>query len=62
VFSNAEMRALSRYLSAIYGDEEIDDEDDGVPDNPFVDGDSLLERLDELSCEKAPNIPLTRLC
>ena len=42
------MRALSRYLSAIYGDEEIDDEDDGVPDNPFVDGDSLLERLDEL--------------
>ena len=48
VFSSAEMRALGRFLSAIYGDEEIDDEDDIKPDNPFVDGDNLLERLDEL--------------
>lgn len=48
VFSSAEMRAFRQFLGALYGDEEIDDEEDDTPDNPFVDGDNLLARLDEL--------------
>lgn len=49
VFTSAEMRGIVQRMNAAYSDEEIEDEDDnGVPDNPFLDGDDLLERLDEL--------------
>lgn len=48
VFSSAEMRAFHQFLNSIYADEEIDDEDDSKPDNPFINGNNLLERLDEI--------------
>jgi hypothetical protein len=48
VFSSAEMQALQKFLSALYGEEEIDGEDDVTPTNPFLDGDALLNRLDDL--------------
>jgi hypothetical protein len=42
------MRAFRQFLNAIYGEEEVEGEDEHIPDNPFVDGDALLGRLDEL--------------
>ncbi|MBC2653290.1 RNA-directed DNA polymerase [Novosphingobium aerophilum] len=48
VFTTAEMRAFHQHLSTTYGDEEIDDEDESGPDNPFLTGSDLLDRLDEL--------------
>src|SRR3546814_20698820 len=42
------MEALSKFLRNEYGDEEIDDEEEIAPNNPFLDGNDLLERLDEL--------------
>lgn len=48
VFSSAEMQALHQFLSVTYGDEEIEEDDDNAPANPFLEGVHLLERLDEL--------------
>lgn len=49
VFTNAEIVGLGQLLNAAYADEEVslEDEDD-VPDNPFLNGTDLLERLDDL--------------
>lgn len=56
VFSSAEMRALSQFIADAY-DDEADrpvGEDDQVPaDNPFLAGDDLLDRLDELHNREA---------
>ena len=46
VFSSSEMRAFWQFLTSLYGEEEVHDEDDEKPDNPFVNGDNLLDRLD----------------
>jgi len=48
VFTSAEMRSLRQYLDATYGDEEIDADDESIIDNPFLTGEDLLDRLDEL--------------
>ncbi len=49
VFSSAEMQALHKFLSALYGEEEMDaGDEDGAVMNPFVTGNNLLERLDEV--------------
>jgi len=54
VFTSAEMRAFRQHLSTAYGDEEVDDEegdeeeDEVSPDNPFLSGEDLMERLNDL--------------
>jgi len=48
VFTSAEMRAFRQHLSTTYGDEEVDDDEDSGPDNPFLTGEDLLDRLDDL--------------
>lgn len=57
VFTSAEMRAFRQFLSAAYGDEESEEEaeDHTALDNPFLDGDDLLERLDELKRRGGPD-------
>jgi len=66
VFSQAEMIKLRGLLSITYGDEDADDDedehtregdedDDPQPANPFLTGDDLLNRLDELERHEEAN-------
>jgi len=48
VFTSAEMRAFRQHLSSAYGDEEVDDDEATEPDNPFLKGEDLIARLNEL--------------
>ena len=49
VFSSAEFQQLRALIDDIYGDEDdVEDEDAVAVDNPFLGGDDILERLDEL--------------
>jgi hypothetical protein len=47
------MRAFQQHLSSAYGDEEVDDDDSAEPDNPFLTGKDLIDRLDELKKQGA---------
>jgi hypothetical protein len=60
VFSSAEMHALREYLAASYGAEEAEPEDDVPTDNPFLEGNDLLDRLDELNAKGASDFSSRR--
>ena len=48
VFSNAEFREIKKLIGDIYSDDDDDDEGDPGVVNPFITGDNLLDRLDDL--------------
>jgi hypothetical protein len=49
VFSPAELTAMQAFRRLSYGGEEEEEGDDVAAVNPFLTGDQLLDRLDELS-------------
>jgi hypothetical protein len=53
VFTTAEFRQLRMMIDDIYGEEEDDDDAIVAEDNPFLEGDEVLDRLDELKASGA---------